>query len=407
MDANAAYGNGAITSLYQRIQHLYSFLPYYLSPTGASLPTWHYYFEVTRRCNLRCKMCQYITWLKTTPAKTQSEGELSTEEWLDVIDQTNRFSLITFTGGEVFVRKDFMTLLERACSKRRVHFISNATMLNEDRARQCVELAPKRFGGRGFNFLGTSIDGTREVHDVIRAQKGAFDKSIRGVSMLAKFRQESGKKAPLIHVNTVIQDENLDCLSQMPAIVAEAGGDVLNLLTEMRSFDDLTVGHVDPGKFSKEDIAQKRIDRRRLDAALNDTFAEAKRHGIEVRMPRMPYEEVLNHYDQGYDLRKFQCRSIWFTLYVGSKGGVYPCFIRKVGNVREKRLKEIWNGPELREFRKRRRQGGFALCRGCCELEYDAKAARRLDAAPAPSKPEDLASAARSKTEVSRPMDAG
>src|SRR5690606_14528755 len=131
-----------------------------------AFPAWHYFFEVTRRCNLRCKMCQYIEWLEGVPVVEQREGELTTEEWLNVIDQTGPFSLITCTGGEVWVRKDFSTILEHACRKRRVHFISNAVMLNEDKARFCVDLAPRRFGSRGLNFIGVSIDGTEETHDL-------------------------------------------------------------------------------------------------------------------------------------------------------------------------------------------------------------------------------------------------
>ena len=63
-------------------------------------------------------------------------------------------------------------------------------------------------------------------------------------------------------------------------------------------------------------------------------------------------------------------RQIWTNLYVGSKGGVYPCFIKKVGNVRENTLKELWNSDEMTAFRNFRRHGGFAVCQGCCELEH-------------------------------------
>src|SRR5690606_28990644 len=99
-------------------------------------------------------------------------------EWLNVIDQTGKFSFITFTGGEVFVRRDFMDIIEHASSKRRCHFISNATMITEDKARRCAELAPSRLGFNGLNFVGTSIDGVGDIHDEIRAQQGAFEKSM-------------------------------------------------------------------------------------------------------------------------------------------------------------------------------------------------------------------------------------
>ncbi|MBX7256077.1 MAG: radical SAM protein [Candidatus Hydrogenedentes bacterium] len=364
---------GTITRLYQGLTRLYTEIPFRLFREGRSLPPLHYYMEVTRRCNLRCKMCQYIDWLENVPTKVQADGELTTEEWLNVIDQTSRFSIITFTGGEVFVRKDFMQIFEHACSKRRVHFISNATMLTEERAKRCVELAARRLGGRGFFFAGISLDGTRDIHDSIRAQKGAFDRSTTGVRALSRYRDEMRKTCPKIHINTVIQEANLDCLPEMPKIVKDLGAGILNLLTETRIHDIPNLGYVDPSTIGRGDFQQPVIDRKRLDTVLRATLREAERAGIEVRMPRMPYNEVLNHYDQGYNLREFGCRAIWSSLTIGSKGGVYPCWILKVGNVRTNSLKEINNNPAIRDFRLRRKTGGFAVCRGCCEIEYTGK----------------------------------
>lgn len=373
MDYQGTTAQGRITRLYQFVTDLHSGLPYHLSSGGSALPTWHYFFEITRRCNLRCKMCQYIDFLENVPVPKQRDGELTTEEWLNVIDQTNPFSLITFTGGEVWVRKDFSTILERACSKRRVHFISNAVMMKEDRARFCVDLAPKRFGGKGLNFIGVSIDGTQPVHDVVRAQRGAYEKSIQGIRNLTRIRDEAGKKCPLIHMNTVIMDDNLDDLPLLPEIAHEAGVKVLNLLTEMRAHDNEDLGHVDPATFGKEKVRTPKITRESLDEALTKTLDEATKFGVEVRLPRMPYDEVLNHYDGGYDLNHMGCRAIWTNLFVGAKGGAYPCFIQKVGDVRKQTLKEIWNSPEMRTFRQRRRDTAFEVCRGCCEMTYNEK----------------------------------
>lgn len=373
---------GAITRLYQGLTRLYTELPFRFFRDGRSLPPLHYYMEVTRRCNLRCKMCQYIDWLENVPTKVQAEGELTTEEWLNVIDQTNRLSIITFTGGEVFVRKDFMQIFEHACSKRRVHFISNATMLTEERARRCAELASRRLGGRGFFFAGISLDGTRDIHDAIRAQRGSFDRSTAGVRALSRYRDELGKACPKIHINTVIQEANLECLPEMPRVVKDIGASILNLLTETRIHDIPNLGFVDPSTFGRGDFQQPVIDRSHLDSVLRATLREAELLGIEVRMPRMPYNEVLNHYDQGYDLREFGCRAIWSTLTIGSKGGVYPCWILNVGNVRTHSLREINNNAAIRDFRLRRKTGGFAVCRGCCEIEYEGKVAGTRAAAP-------------------------
>ncbi|MCP4646084.1 MAG: radical SAM protein, partial [bacterium] len=137
------------TEWYRRAMRLHSAVPFRLMPSGRAFPAWHYFFEVTRRCNLRCKMCQYREWFDRNPAGELLEGELTTEEWKDLIDQTGRFSLITFTGGEPWVRQDFLDRLSHASAKRRTHVITNGVMLNDERVRACVDLAPRGLTGTG------------------------------------------------------------------------------------------------------------------------------------------------------------------------------------------------------------------------------------------------------------------
>ena len=371
-----------IAKMYEFAQRMYSEIPYRFLKNGYSFPAWHYYLEVTRRCNLRCKMCQYIEWLENTPIKEQMKDELSTEEWLNVVDQIPRFSLITFTGGETFVRKDFMDILTHASRKARTHFISNTTMLPEDRAEAVVKLAPKRLGGIGFNFAGTSIEGPGDRHDEIRQMKGAWDRSMSGISMLRKFRDANGKQCPMIHVTTVIQKDNMDVIHLMPEMIKKAGVDVLNLVTETRMHDIPDLGEFDPQIINTEDIKWPFIDRSVLNAALDRTIDEAKKHGVELRLPRMPRQELLKYYDGGIDLKDYECRNAWNTLFIGRQGNAYPCWIQKVGNVRENTLKEIWNGVELRQFRQVCQKKLFAMCPGCCFLDH--KAQRNADTVATP-----------------------
>src|SRR5690606_31919558 len=73
-------GAMSIGELYKSMLRLHAALPMRVSPFGHSLPPIHYYIELTRRCNLRCRMCQFIDWLEQTPVRQQAEGELSTAE---------------------------------------------------------------------------------------------------------------------------------------------------------------------------------------------------------------------------------------------------------------------------------------------------------------------------------------
>jgi len=360
----------SISNAYQFAQRMYSAIPYRFAKSGYAFPAWHYYIEVTRRCNLRCKMCQYIDWLENVPIKEQREGELSTDEWMAVLRQMPRFSLVSFTGGEPFVRKDFMELLTFASSKARTHFISNTTMLPEDRAEAVAGLAPARLGRVGFNFAGTSIEAPGELHDEIRKMRGAFERSMNGIRMLVKHRELQRKQCPLVHITTVIQQDNVDVLHHMPRVVKDCGASVLNLVTETRMHDLPELGEVDPQTWNTEDIARPRIARARLTAALDKTLAAARDAGIELRLPRVPKEEIINYYDEGIDLKDYECRNAWNTLFIGRQGNAYPCWLIKVGNVREQSLKELWNNATMRQFRQVCQKKLFAPCPGCCFIEH-------------------------------------
>lgn len=377
-----------LSRLYDTVQQMYSALPYRYFKNGYAFPAWHYYMEVTRRCNLRCKMCQYIEWLENEPIRVQREGELSTEEWLSVIDQVQRFSLITFTGGEPFVRKDFMEILSYASKKARTHFISNTTMLPEDRAEAVVGLAPKRIGGLGFNFAGTSIEGPGDRHDEIRKLQGAFERSTSGIAMLKRHREVSRKQCPKVHVTTVIQVSNVDVLHHMPEVIKNAGADVLNLVTESRMHELPNLGEVDPQVYNTDELEYPRIDRAQLGEALDRTIAEAARLGVELRLPRMPMSNLLDYYDGHMNLKEFECRNAWNTLVIGRQGDAFPCWIRKIGNVREESIKELWNNAMLRDFRQTCQKKLFAPCPGCCFLQHKGEVTAKATvpaAAEAPS----------------------
>ncbi|MCX5772750.1 MAG: radical SAM protein [Candidatus Hydrogenedentes bacterium] len=360
-----------LTHLHRAAIRAYTLLPYRFSRQGYALPAPFFIFEMTRRCNLRCQMCQYIQWLRETPPGQQKEGELTTEEWLGVIRQVPRWGLISFTGGEPFVRGDFLDLLGCASSRCRTHMITNGTMLTEERVRHLMDFTPRRFGGVGFNILGLSLEGPEEVNDRIRGE-GGFAKTINAIKMVSSMRRERGRRCPVIHVTTVIQKGNLDYLSWMPQIVADAGGDVVNFTLEVRNQELQGFGSRDPSGYSMPQLNSPRLDPQRVSDALRDTRRAAEQAGVELRTPNMPDREIVRYYAGQTDLRDFQCPELWSTLIVSSKGDVHPCWVTRVGNVRETSLKSAWNNEKFRAFRRRAREGLFTPCAGCCMLLYHA-----------------------------------
>src|SRR3989339_1369704 len=96
-------------------------------------------FEVTRSCNLRCRHC-YLA--PVTRARTN--GELTTAE----IKKTLRALaaagtlMLTFTGGELFLRKDIIELCRFARSLSfDLRLFTNATLITESHARALSALS--------------------------------------------------------------------------------------------------------------------------------------------------------------------------------------------------------------------------------------------------------------------------
>jgi MoaA/NifB/PqqE/SkfB family radical SAM enzyme len=313
-------------------------------------------------------MCQYIRFLTEVPRKLQAEGELSTDEWKRVIDQVRRYSLITFTGGEPWLRRDFEELFTHACKKHLVHCITNGTLLRDDLLDRVIELAPRTFATKGWFFVGVSLDGLDDVHDTIRAQKGAFERSVNSIRGIVQRKKDSGRKFPLIHVTAVVQNKNLAILPEMPPFLKDIGVDVFNLATENRSVDD--VEDKEPVELGYDELNLPVIDAALLRETFNATIEAGRKAGIELRLPRMPLDDVVNYYNGGINVPDFQCRVPWNTLSIDHRGNANPCYLETVGNVREQTLKEIWAGPKLQNFRTGCKDGLWPACQGCCEMEH-------------------------------------
>lgn len=352
---------------------LYRLIPLYFLRNGAALPPIHYMFEVTRACNLRCRMCQYLDFLEQIPVAKQREGELSTDEWLRVIDQVHRFCLITFTGGEAFIRKDFPGILRYASEKCRTHFISNGLLLTQSIIDDLLSISPRRLGGKGLSFIGISIDGPREIHDRIRRTKNGFDKSLDAVRALRAGRTIAGKKCPIIHITSVIQESNVDFLHELPAIVADAGGDILNLTLENQVINQIyDKPHTKPfGTYAVDELACPTLEPDRISRALERTRESARRAGVSLSLPDLPDDQIIKYYQGQVNLTQMACSSAWTTLHVSYDGKIKPsCPLLEIGNVRDSSFSACWNDLRVMQFRKDVNRGLFAHCKGCCFSHY-------------------------------------
>ena len=127
-------------------------------------------WNTTRRCNLHCMHCY-------SESKNQEyPGELTTEEGLSLIDDVAGFGAPTmiFSGGEPLMRPDIFELSAHASGRGlRCVLSTNGTFIS-DRVAERVRDA-------GFAYVGISLDGLRETHDMVRGSAGAFDEALAGI----------------------------------------------------------------------------------------------------------------------------------------------------------------------------------------------------------------------------------
>ena len=140
-------------------------------------------FFVTNRCNCRCKHCFFWKELNKT------KDELTLEEIRRISKSMGRFSVLSLTGGEPFLRKDLFEIIKAFYANNKIkHLVlpTNGTIdargLAEKVLKECPKLKVRIF---------VSMDDIGEKHDKIRNLKGVFSNAITNFKRL-----KEGEEAP-------------------------------------------------------------------------------------------------------------------------------------------------------------------------------------------------------------------
>lgn len=130
-------------------------------------------WDITSRCNLRCKHCR--AW------KLPTNEELSTEEGANLLKQLHdlEVKILNFSGGEPFLREDIFQLLEHAKKFPLITITTNGTLLG---SKKVIEQL-KQFDNIRISL---SLDGLEKFHDSFRQVPGTFRKATVAIENLTK-----------------------------------------------------------------------------------------------------------------------------------------------------------------------------------------------------------------------------
>lgn len=124
--------------------------------------------------------------------------EMTKEKVANLAQQLSPFKTkIYLGGGEVLLRKDFLTILAHLKKYGLpVAFATNGTLMNKKTAEQLVKME--------IDQINFSIDGPEAQHDSIRG-KGVFCKATDAIKYLSQQKEKNNRRKPRIGVNITVR----------------------------------------------------------------------------------------------------------------------------------------------------------------------------------------------------------
>ena len=350
-----------LSKLFDIGRNLYA-LPAYWDKLGKAPLPLRYFFELTYRCNLQCPYC-YV-------GNDRNKEELSTEEWFKIIDQIPFYSFVTLVGGEPLIRKDFIEILMRTAKRTfgKLNVVSNGILINDEIIDAFIKSK--------MMLLSVSLDGYGKNHDINRNKDGIFEK------ILSNFeKMNSRKKRPLIDIKTIVLENNLDDLVKLYKMCDEMAFNYLSIsfLRNNNLKQNSVLFNEFVPEFTQNYPIKRYFDMEHFKEVYRELESLSKHSKVQLRFsPKFEYNnDPLGSIERFFALPEDKpvaeiykpCKYPFSNMMITPAGDVYPCLSQKIGNVREMSIKEAFNLPKYRCFRKNLKASKvFGACQMCCEL---------------------------------------
>jgi len=295
---------------------------------------------VNERCNAKCLFCE--DW--RLPGYCQ---EMTIQQWqaalMSLRDFIGRYS-ISLSGGEPFIRKGFLDLLE-FCRDNAIHagVTTNGSCFTEDAVKRLVAARP-------FN-VNVSVDAPNaEVHDYLRGVSGLFERLSAGIRRLRHERDARRAGFPII-IKPTVTARNFRLMPELVRWAQQAGATSVHLQPLSRwtpeTYGELWVEQADQAEL--EGVIEQLIAMKKEGAPILNTAEILRLFVRHFREDKAP-PEVL------------PCRVGLRNFFIYPNGDVRLCFyFPVVGNLSEHSARDIWFSDKAREVRRQIRQ-----CRKLC-----------------------------------------
>lgn len=317
--------------------------------------------EVTGACNLRCRMCL----VSYRPELGRREGALDFDVFRRLVEENTQLERITLQGlGEPLLAPDLVPMVELAARRGiDMGFNTNGMLLTPRRSEELIRA--------GLGWLHVSMDGARpETYEAIRG-RGDWGRVAANVRALVDVQKRLGAGHPVLSLVMVAMRRNLEEIPALVALTADWGVNRLWIQNLSHSFSDTDPSgdYTEIRRFAEEEALWNAAELRRAEEVFSRADSEARRRGVELRLPRLHPQSEPPAQDQD----RPACDWPWRSAYVTHEGAVQPCCMVmgsdrvEMGNVRSESFAKIWSSDAYRQFREGLlgRREPHPVCAGC------------------------------------------
>ncbi len=326
-------------------------------------------------CNLDCKYCFYLEKEKLYPNETSWRmSDAVLEKYIFDYIHSQPVDEINFAwqGGEPtllgveFFRKVIALQKKFADGKTISNALqTNGTLLDDEWGKF---LAENKF------LIGISIDGPRELHDTYRVDKGqkpTFDKVMRGLEVLKKFKVD-------FNTLTVVNRTNSQHPLEVYRFLKSIGSEFLQFipLVERAAPMDMKAAGYDfaapplPGERGYSSVVTPvSVEAEQYGNFLCAIFDEWVRHDVGKTFVQLFDVALGNWFGVGSSLCVF-AEKCGAALAIEHNGDVYSCdhYVyprHKLGNVMNQELGAMLNSPQQSRFGNNKSDLLPKYCRNC------------------------------------------
>lgn len=327
--------------------------------------------DVTSRCNLHCWSCAWHS--PDSPVRLQpvlSREELDWELFQNLCEQLRTLGtrkMILIGKGEPLLHRHLADMIQKGKEAGlHVRLVTNGTLVDQEWADRFVRL--------GLDELQVSLWASNEIEysqNYPGTDSGSFHKVCAGLKSVAQARKESGEALPKVILHRPITKKTFRTIPHMLEIARGTGIDAISFSPLKPMGQNIEHEELNPA----EELE--------LGELLRGIVEKAKKYSIQTNIP-----EVLSRYAIGKKVwEKYPCYIGWVDVRIHVNGDVNPCSTCNIviGNIRESRLREIWNSPSCQGFREigrnrrtNRQLTGSCFCEFCCHVLTNARMDRFL-----------------------------